>query len=279
VSVYPNQPRSQQGWPTQPPQYGARPGDQPGYDQTSFQSEPAGPGGARGEGRVRPRRRRRGRWVALLVTLVVLAVLAVVGDQVARTYAQNMIASKIQSSSGISVKPSVSIQGFPFLTQVAEHDIRVIDLSADNVQAGKVDITSIKATATGVHLNSGFSSATIDQINGTALITFQSLANALGVQGVATISADPADGPNAVQLSAGSIGAITGKVEETGPNLITVQMGSLSGLASLLNGVVPVQTETIQVPKLPAGLVVRSVSVTDQGIVANASAQNTTLSQ
>lgn len=267
--MYPNQPRSQEGWPAQPP-------------QTSSRSEPVGPGGAPREGRSArpPRRRRRGRrWIALLVTLVVLAVLAVVADQVARAYAQNMIASKIQSSSGMSVKPSVTIEGFPFLTQVAEHDIRVIDLSANNVQAGKVDITSIKATATGVHLSSGFSSATVDQINGTALITFASLANALGVQGVATISADPADGPNAVKLSAGIVGTITGKVEETGPNLVTVQMGSLSGLASLLGGVVPVQTQTIQIPKLPAGLVVRSVSVTDQGIVATASAQNTTLSQ
>jgi len=255
VNVYPNQPRSQEGWPAQPPEYSARPGRS-------------------------QRRRRRGRqWITLLVTLAVLAVLAVAGDQVARVYAQNMIASKIQSSSGISVKPSVTIQGFPFLTQVAEHDIRVIDLSADNVQAGKVDITSIKATATGVHLNSGFSSATINQINGTALITFASLANALGVQGVATISADPADGPNAVKLSAGVVGTVTGKVEVTGPNRITVQMGSLSGLASLLGGTVPVQTETIQVPKLPAGLMVRSVSVTDQGIVVTASAQNTTLSQ
>ena len=56
-------------------------------------------------------------------------------------------------------------------------------------------------------------------------------------------------------------------------------MGSLSGLASLLNGVLPLQTQTIQIPTLPMGLVVRSVSVTSQGIVATASAQNTTLTQ
>jgi hypothetical protein len=215
----------------------------------------------------------------LLVVLIVLAVLFVVADQVAKAYAQNTIASKVQSSSGLSAKPAVTIEGFPFLTQVAGHDVRVIDLSASNVPAGKFDITSIKARATGVHLNSSFSGATIDQINGTGLITFAALEQGLGVQGVATISADPADGPNAVKLSAGAIGSITGKVEETAPNQITIQMGSLSGLASLLNGAVPVQTQTIQIPKLPMGLVVRSVSVTDQGIVATASAQHTTLSQ
>jgi LmeA-like phospholipid-binding len=268
VNVYPNQPRQQDGWPAQPPRYSARPGDR---------ADPYGPGTARYSG---PRRRRRGRgWIALLVTLVVLAVLFAVGDQVARAYAQNMIASRIESSSGLAQKPSVTIQGFPFLTQLAAHDLRVVDVSASNVQAGKVDITSIKATATGVHLNAGFSSAKVDQINGTALISFASLENALGVQGVATISADPADGPNAVKLSAGIVGTITGKVEVTGPNQVTVQMGSLSGLASLLGGTAPIPTQTIQIPKLPAGLVVRSVSVTDQGVVATASAQDTTLSQ
>ena len=299
VSEYPNQPRSQGEWPAQPPQYSSHPDGRPGsgqvaagyqqdgygqdgYGQDGYGQESFGQGGdprrLAGPGRP-PRRRRRGRgWIALLSTLVVLAVLFVIADQVAKAYAQNMIASKIQSS-GLNTKPSVTIEGFPFLTQVAEHDVRAIDISASNVQAGKFDVTSIKAKATGVHLNSSFNGATIDQINGTALISFASLENALGVQGVATISADPADGPNAVKLDAGIVGTITGKVTQTGPDQITVQMGSLTGLASLLGGAVPVQNQTIQIPKLPAGLVVRSVSVTDQGIVATASAQNTTLSQ
>lgn len=269
VDVYQNQPRSQGSWPAQPPRYSG----QPSGGEERFGSERRG-------ARPLPPRRRRGRgWIALLVVLVVLAVLFVIADQVAKAYAQNTIASKVQSSSGLSAKPSVTIEGFPFLTQVATHDVRAIDLSASNVPAGKFDITSIKAKATGVHLNSSFSSATIDQINGTGLITFAALEQGLGVQGVATISADPADGPNAVKLSAGAIGSITGKVEETAPDQITIQMGSLSGLASLLNGAVPVQTQTIQIPKLPMGLVVRSVSVTGQGIVATASAQHTTLSQ
>ncbi len=259
VDVYPNQPRSQGGWPDQPPQYSER----PGADEAPL-----------------PPRRRRGRgWIRLLVVLVVLAVLFVIGDQVAKAYAQNTVASKIQSSSGMSAKPSVTIEGFPFLTQIAAHDVRVIDLSADNVPAGKFDISSVKAKATGVHLNSSFSGATIDQINGTALITFASLEQGLGVQGVATISADPAHGPNAVKLSAGAIGSVTGTVEETAPSTVTIQLGSLSGLASLLNGAVPVQKQTIQIPKLPMGLVVRGVTVTSQGIVATASAQHTTLTQ
>jgi hypothetical protein len=277
--VYPNQPRAQNQWPAQPPQHTAGRADRPGYDQGGLLYDRDGSGDPRRLSRYgRPRRRRRGGWI-LLITLAVPAVLAVIADQVAKSYAQNTIASNIQKSSGMSVKPSVSIEGFPFLTQLAARDLRVIDISATNVPAGKITVTSIKAKATGVHISSGFNSATVDQINGTAFITFASLAKALGLHGVASIGADPADGPNAVKLTAGSIGAITGKIELSGPNQVTVHMGSLSGLASLLGGAVPVPSQTFQIPKLPAGLVVRSVSVTDQGIVGTATAQHTMLSQ
>ena len=253
--MHPNQPRQQDGWPAQPPQYTAGPGVQPGYPP-------------------RRRRRRRG-WIAALVLLAVLAVLFVIADQVAKAYAQNMIASKLQSSSGLSAKPSVTIEGFPFLTQVAAHDIGAIDLSASDVQAGKLDISSVKARATGVHLNSSFNSATIDQIAGTALIPFDALSTATGAQGV-TITADPAGGPNAVKVSVGPLTA-TAQIVQTGPSRILVRMESLNGIAVSTIGLLP--NYTIQVPKLPAGLQVRGVSVTDQGIIVDVSAQNTSLTQ
>ena len=266
MSEYQSQPRAQQpgDWPSQPPQYSQRPA----------------PGSPPGPRPVPPRGRRRHRGlIALVTTLVVLIVLAVAADFAAKAYAQNRIASQVQTSAKLHGKPSVTIEGFPFLTQVAAHNLTAIDISASNVPAGKFTITSISARATGVHPNSSFSGATIDQINGSALVSFASVESALGLQGVATISADPADGPNAVKVSAGIIGDVTGKVELTGPNTLTLQLGSLSGLASLLGGAVPLQTQTITIPKLPAGLTVRSVSVTSQGIVATASAQHTTLTQ
>jgi hypothetical protein len=263
VSDYPTQPRRQPGgWPSQPPQH--TPGPESGYGPL-----------------VRPRRgRRRGRGpVVLLTSLVVLVVLAVIADFVAKAYAQSRIASQVQQSAKMTGKPSVNIEGFPFLTQVAGHNLKAIDISASNVPAGKFTITAISARATGVHPNSSFNGATIDHITGSALISFTSLENALGLAGIATISADPANGPNAVKVDADVIGSVTGKIELTGPNTLTLQLGSLSGLASLLGGAVPLQTQTITIPKLPAGLTVKSVTVTSQGIVATAAADHTTLTQ
>jgi hypothetical protein len=273
VSEYPNQPRSRGGWPAQPPQHTASPD---GYPPEDLLRGP-GPRPQAGPGRgPAPRRRRRGRgWIVLAVALAVLAVLFVIADQVAKAYAQNMIASKIQSSAGLSSKPSVTIEGFPFLTQLAARDLRTVDISASNVQENKLDITSIKATATGVHINSGFSSATVDHISGTAFISFASLESAAGVQG-ATITADPSAGPNAVNVGVGPFTA-TGQVTQTSPSQITVKMDSLGGIASSLIGSLP--DYVIQVPKLPAGLQVRGVRVVSQGIDINASARSTALSQ
>ena len=288
MSEYPEQPRPRDRWPAQPPRYTEAAGaqarsaqgtfaqdgyGQPGYEQGGYLRD----GYLRnGSGQRAPRRRRRRRgWIALLCTLVVLAVVFFVGDQVARAYAQNMIASKLQSSSGLSSKPDVTIEGFPFLTQLAAHDIGTIDISASNVQAGKLDISSVKATATGVHITSGFNGVTIDHISGTALITFADLENATGARGV-TITADPKDGPNSANVSVGPFSA-TAQVLQTGPSQITVKIENLPSIAADVIGSLP--DYQINVPKLPAGLQLQSVSVTSQGVSIKVAAQDTTLSQ
>jgi hypothetical protein len=261
VSDY--QPRSQAGWPEQPPGYG---------------QQPPGRGEQPPPGRSRPRRRRR-RGRGLVIALIVLIGLLVAADFGAKAYAQSAIASKIDSS-GLGTKPSVTIQGFPFLTQVAARDLKQIDISASNFTVDQVVISSLHATATGVHPNASFNGATIDQINGTVVVSFSTITNLVPVPGL-TVTADPADGPDAITLNS-SLGGATGKIVQTGSNQITVDVGNLTGLAglaSLLGGSALAPSYNFDIPKLPAGLVVRSVTVTSQGIVATASGQNTTLSQ
>ena len=81
-----------------------------------------------------------------------------------------------------STKPSVSIEGWPFLTQIAAHDLKAVDISANNVTTGGGKLPfSFTAKATGVHLNSVVQRrATVDHINGQATITYQSLDSYLG---------------------------------------------------------------------------------------------------
>ena len=76
-----------------------------------------------------PKRRHRGRrW---LIALIVLILVLVAIDFGAKAFAENAIATKIDSS-GLGTKPSVDIEGFPFLTQVASRDLSQIDINASN---------------------------------------------------------------------------------------------------------------------------------------------------
>jgi len=212
------------------------------------------------------------------VLLVLILVAAGIGDHVARTYAQNRIAAQIQSS-GLNGKPTVTIEGWPFLTQVLAHDLKTVDINASNVTAesGKL-VFSFTAKATGVHLNSSYTGATVDQINGQALVPFSSV-DGLLPNGLTSLSADPADGPDAVTASLGAAGSVSGTVKQSSANEIAVQLDSGSGLASAVGELNGGYEINIVIPKLPGGLVVQSVSVTSQGIVATASASHTTLSQ
>lgn len=218
------------------------------------------------------------RSVVAVFTVVVILILLVIGDRVANAVAENDIADKIQSS-GFPVKPSVTITGFPFLTQVLAHDIHQIDISASNVPAGPLKLSSVTATATGVHLNSSFNGGTVDQINGTVLVTFAELASAAtGGSGAGLLLS--ADGPDKVKIT-GDVGPLSdtevAQVSKTGPSQISVKVlnsgGALGGILSSFGSF------SFDVPKLPAGLQLTSVSVTSQGLRVSASAHDTQLSQ
>jgi LmeA-like phospholipid-binding len=243
------------------------------WNQTGQQGTP--PAAAR-------RRRRRGPLIAL-ITLVVILVLLVVADFVAKAYTENQMASQVKSSLGLSGKPKVTIQGFPFLTQLAARDFKTVDVTASNetitsssAGSGLLEIASLDATLHGMHIH-GFNSATIDQFNATALITFKALANAGGVpQGITLTS----EGPNTIKATV-SVGpfsdSATAQVTQTGPNQINVHVTDFGGIPSSVLG--SLANFNISIPSLPAGVTIQSVSVTQQGVRVTAVGHNTTLSQ
>jgi len=67
-------------------------------------------------------------------------------------------------------QPHVTIQGFPFLTQLAARDFRTVNINASNEDAGpagQLEIASLTATLHGMHIH-GLKKATIDQFNASA---------------------------------------------------------------------------------------------------------------
>ena len=67
-----------------------------------------------------------------------------------------------------------------------------------------------------------------------------------------TLSADPADGPDAVKADAGIAGSLTGTVKLTSPSKITITLNSASGIAAVFSQLTS-NSITIAIPHCPPG--------------------------
>lgn len=218
----------------------------------------------------------------VVLGLVVLVLLLVGLDFGARAVAEDVMATKIQQQ-GLTHKPSVSIGGFPFLTQVASKSFKQVTISDTDQAAGPVTITSFNATATGIKLNSyAFSSGTIGSLHGTALISFASLGNTLATQvgplgsllngaGLDLSAAGPHEVKATLNLLVVS-GSATWRVTRLSGDRLNISLVSSNGLPTSLLG--SIQDVTLKIPKLPLGLTIDSFQVTGAGIVGNVSGQN-----
>ena len=216
-----------------------------------------------------------------LFTVIVILILLVIGDRVALAVTENDMASQFQSN-GLPVKPSVTIEGFPFLTQLAAKDFNKVDISASNVPAGPVTINSIHATINGLHISSYSStaSAKVDHMTATAFISFGALAAAGGVGGGSGITVTP-DGANKVKITAG-LGVFSdteeAQITQTGPQTINIKvLPSNSAVGSLLSSFGSFSFSLP--PGVPASLRITSLTLDSQGLTVSAAATNATFSK
>ena len=221
------------------------------------------------------RRRRRWPWITLIVIVLVL----VLGDRAANAYTEDRMASQMQSSLALSGKPDVTIQGFPFLTQLAARNFKTVDVNASNETAGpggQLEIANLTATLHGMHIH-GTNSATVDQFTASALVTFTALAHAGGIPQGIKLSAD---GPNQIKATVDILGFssdATVKITQVGGDKINVKVTDFGRLpAGVLGNLV---NFNISIPKLPAGVTIKDISITQQGLKITAAGTNTTLSQ
>lgn len=224
--------------------------------------QPARPRGSRG--------RRRG-LIAVISVLVLIGILIGL-DRAAAAYAENRIATQL-TSHGFPRKPDVTVQGFPFLTQVIGHRLQGVDVRSSGIREGPITL-SLAALATGIRLNSGYNSGTISRVRGTGLITFASIANAASAAGAPGLKLSRA-GPHSVKLKA-DLGIVTADatatVIRTGPEEFKIHVTSAGGLPASLLG--PVSSFTVHVPRLPMGLQVQGIAVTGKGVVAHVTGRN-----
>ena len=230
-----------------------------------------------------PRRRHRGLRNTIIVILA-LIVLFIVADRGAVLYAQNQVAQQFKEQGGFEGTPSVSIKGFPFLTQVIAHNIHEVTITSDKIKAGPVTITNLDATITDMKLNGGFTAGTIGHLDGKALIPFSGLTSALGgaLGGAAGGLGDLASGVtiqsaghNTIKASFDLLiisGSATLKVTREPGNKIHIHLLSSHGLPSEITN--QLQDLTVPIPALPLGMKIQRIQVNGNGISIHVTGQN-----
>ncbi|MFF4973251.1 DUF2993 domain-containing protein [Streptomyces sp. NPDC001083] len=213
----------------------------------------------------------------ILVVTVILGGLFVIADRVAVGFAEDKAADRIKSSEGLATTPDVSIEGFPFLTQVAGGELDDVKIGIKDFEAsaegGKgtaggtatIRIDALDAEMHGVRFNGDYSSATANSASGSATVSYAELLKAAKSQPTAVA---PGVTAQVIGLSDGGNGKI--KVEVTA----TVLGTKLPQPVSVLSSVAVVGGDTVRVhadglPKLGVDLAegrIRSITDFEQKI-------------
>jgi hypothetical protein len=225
----------------------------------------------------------------VLIVVVILGGLFVAADRIAVSVAQNKAAERAQITEGLSSKPKVSIEGFPFLTQAAFGKLDDVKIKAHDIAAGgggqTLRIESFDADLHGVKFSNGYRRAVADTADGIAFVTFADLSKA-APPGV-TVSAAPsgADGKARVKLTGtipgiGTKISVLSEVSVKGGSTIVLHAQSLPkeltalGLEDNVRRQIDFERELTH---LPAGIGLTSVSTTPDGISVAAAGKNVVL--
>ena len=222
----------------------------------------------------------------LLIAVIVIVILLVAADRVAAVVADRQIASRVETSYHLPSKPSVSVQGFPFLTQVAAGSYHEIDLSIGQVSSGGVQVNDLAAHLMGVHapvrdlFGGKYSNITAAQVTGTGSVPLSTVQSRVpqGVQlspdgGAVRMSGTVSYLGVSVPVSAvASLGVSPSGITVT-PTRISLGSG-INAPASAISGQFRF---TIPVTGLPLHLSLTSVSVTPSGFQVSVSAANVAL--
>ncbi|MFF4254006.1 DUF2993 domain-containing protein [Streptomyces sp. NPDC001663] len=141
------------------------------------------------------RRRRRSRFAGLplalkaVVGVVVLAAFLTLADRWALLYAERRAADALKDRMHLSAAPEVEIDGFPFLTQLADGRLKSVKVTVPDVAADRVSLARVTATAHDVRLNApdgptSVRGAGIPRLDGDVLLSFDDLNRELGASQV-----------------------------------------------------------------------------------------------
>lgn len=122
-------------------------------------------------------RRRRGRGCFVLLLVAVLGLAGLVGlDRWAVRRVEAEVAATLQTQMNLPEAPQVTIEGFPFLTQVAANYFGRVNLHGRGIAAGTAQqpltVDRMDLELTGVRTADRFSKVSADNLTGMAYVTW-----------------------------------------------------------------------------------------------------------
>jgi hypothetical protein len=239
--------------------------------------------------------------ITLIVLLIILGVILFVADRLGRNYAENMISDKVAQQvteqKATSEKPDVTIEGFPFLTQVAAgkyHEIK-IDLAnftgpANQDGSKKLSLPLLDIRANDVKapisaLRSG-GSIVAGSVSGTGTIDYRQLASLINQPGLTLQDKDGKLAGSAQITALGRKFTVTGTASLTVSgdtvkvrfsNVDSPDLPDIPAVKVIVASYAQRLALDVQVPSLPLKLKVQKVQAQPNGLQFTAGASNVTL--
>jgi LmeA-like phospholipid-binding len=230
----------------------------------------------------------------LVAVLVIVTALLVGADFAARALAQSVMADRLRAGQQLAATPTVSVSGWPFLTQALRGSYDEIVVTSPGTLA------STGATAAGVPalqhleahlrqvtaplslLNGGSSTVRVGSATATATVTYAQLASTLRARIPELTQIQLSDGGNGAVAVRAVVTAYrvtvplqtTATVTLSGEHVtVRVDPGALAEQSPTTAATVTkLLTVSLTVPRLPYSLAIHSVRATADGIEVSAQA-------
>jgi hypothetical protein len=252
-------------------------------------------------GTAKPRKRwGRRLLITFLVLLILLAVVLVVADRVAASFAERTIADRVAEQvtrqKAHANRPDVTVEGVPFLTQVARGNYQEIKILLKNFSAPAAENQTIKMAALDIRakdvaapldtLRSGTGEITAGTVTGTGTITYADLAALIGQDGLKVSEKDGKLIGTAPVQALGQTFNVSGTANlEVKGGVVQVRFADVTAaglpdiplVRNLVDNYVQQLAYNLDVPALPLNLKLQKAEPRPEGLVVTAGANNVPL--
>ncbi|MFE0458670.1 DUF2993 domain-containing protein [Kitasatospora sp. NPDC058965] len=213
-------------------------------------------------------------WIKAAVAIGVLGGLLVGADRIALSMAEGRAADKLAGRQGITGRPSVSIDDFPFLTDLVDKRLGSVHLAADQMQLSgggqSFQLEHFTAQLNGVQVDDNLTGATVDSGSGSGRIGYQEVQRLMGLDARTSLAYG---GPGLLKVGYQVLGqkvTTTVKLRTDRNRILVDSVGDLPGVGSLpgVSGTISsaIGSKSFDLQGLPVGLNLKSVVPQPDGL-------------